>query len=105
MSCANAVISSVIHRTPSLLFTGGFFVRENKYTIYVALNILIMYLVVVMKTNTNKYTQEEAYELSLRWMPRINKNLSTQWEIETLAGKIWSGEVTISDLEKIKISK
>ena len=74
-------------------------------TIYVALNILIMYLVVVMKTNTNKYTQEEAYELSLRWMPRINKNLSTQWEIETLAGKIWSGEVTISDLEKIKISK
>ena len=49
MSCGNAVISSVIHRTPSLLFTGGFFVRENKYTIYVALNILIMYLVVVMK--------------------------------------------------------
>ena len=43
------MISSVIHRTPSLLFTGGFFVRENKYTIHVALNILIMYLVVVMK--------------------------------------------------------
>ena len=57
-----------------------------------------------MKTET-KYTQEEAYELSLRWMPRINKNLATQWEIENLASKIWSGEVTIADLEKIKLIK
>lgn len=27
-----------------------------------------------MKT---EYTPEEAYDLSLRWMPRINKNLAT----------------------------
>jgi len=46
-------------------------------------------------------TKEKAYEESLRWMPRINPNLATQWEIENLASKIWSGEVTINDLAKI----
>ena len=52
-----------------------------------------------MKNTT--YTTEEAYELSLKWMPKINKNLATQWEIENLASKIWLGDVTVDDLRTI----
>ena len=46
-------------------------------------------------------SQAKAYELALRWMPRINPNLATQWEIENLAEKIWRGEVTEKSLQKI----
>ena len=49
-----------------------------------------------------KYTEEEAYELALIWMPRINASMASNGQIINLASKIWSSEVTISDLEKLK---
>ena len=50
-------------------------------------------------------TQVRAYEEALRWIPRINSTLATKWEIDNLAQKIWSGEVTIADLELIATGK
>ena len=49
-----------------------------------------------------EYTQEQAYELALIWMPRINSSIATNGQLVNLASKIWSGEVTISDLENLK---
>ena len=54
------------------------------------------------QNNMKKYTEEEAYELALIWMPRINASMASNGQIINLASKIWSGEVTISDLEKLK---
>ena len=57
----------------------------------------------INQTNTmKKYTEEEAYELALIWMPRINTSMATNGQLINLASKIWSGEVTISDLENLK---
>ena len=49
-----------------------------------------------------KYTEEEAYELALIWMPRINTSMASNGQLINLAAKIWNGELTISDLEKLK---
>jgi len=53
-----------------------------------------------MKTKT-KYTEEEAYELALKWLPKIKRGLATNGELLNLASKIWKGEVTTNDLEAI----
>ena len=53
-----------------------------------------------METKT-KYTDEEAYELALKWLPKIKRGLATNGELLNLASKIWKGEVTTNDLEAI----
>jgi len=53
-----------------------------------------------MKTKT-KYTEEEAYELALRWIPKLKRHIATNGELLNLAYKIWIGEITVEHLEAI----
>ena len=48
-------------------------------------------------------TTSEAYELALIWMPRINKNLATEWELLNLASKIYTGSITLEHLATIAL--
>lgn len=52
-----------------------------------------------MKTN---YTEEEAYELALKWLPKIEGcYLPTDGQLLNLAFKIWSGDISIHELEAL----
>jgi len=51
-----------------------------------------------MKTN---YTEEEAYELALKWVKKLNRKIAMDGELLNLAYKIWIGEITVEHLEAV----